>query len=73
LTIKGVGYKTRDLGVSCFSEKYLSVDRHLLNVPLKIGLSKFSDINEDVWNKDCPGNDDEYIRVAKFLIKIAEI
>ena len=73
LEINGVGFKTRDLGISCFSDNYLSVDRHLLNVTLEIGLSKFSNIEEAIWKKDCPGNDEEYFRVSNFLIKIAEI
>ena len=73
LGINGVKYKTRDLGVSCFSNRYLSVDRHLLKVTKEIGLSKFSNISNDIWNKDCPGNKKEYISVVKFLIHIAEI
>ena len=72
LKIKGVGYKTRDLGLSNFSDNFLAVDRHLLRVPYLTGLSNFSDIDSEIWQKDSVTKK-EYRLVAEFLVKIAQI
>lgn len=72
LTIHGLDLKTRDLGISCFSNNYLSVDRHLLNVTYQIGLAKFSNIDDNVWKRDCV-NSKNYIEVSNFLIEVTNI
>jgi len=71
LKIKGVGYKTRDLGLSTLINSFLSVDRHLMRIPYILGIFELSDIPEEAWDNNTPRNKKEYNQIARFLMNLS--
>ena len=48
ITISGVKYKTRDLGLSTLINSVISIDQHLMRIPLLLDIYKLSNIPEEI-------------------------
>ncbi len=69
--IYGVGFKTRDLGLSVYLDSVMAIDRHLKRVPHMLGMTQLSDLQIDIWNPDRNISNNDYPKIADFYIRIA--
>ena len=69
--INGIGYKTRDLGLSTLITNVISIDRHLMRIPYHLKINKTSTISEKKWKEKSPGSKKYYFEFAKFLLDLS--
>jgi len=70
LKIRGVGFKVRDLALSCFLKEYSANDFHVVDVIVRTGLIMYGygDLNFGTN----PNNNENYLFLRKLIIKISE-
>jgi endonuclease III len=70
LEIKGVGFKVRDLALSCFLKEYSANDFHVVDVLVRTGLILYGygDLNFGTN----PNNNENYLFLRKLIIEISE-
>jgi len=70
LKIKGVGFKVRDLALSCFLKEYSANDFHVVNVLVRTGLVLYGygDLNFGTN----PNNQKNYLFLRNLIIKISK-
>jgi endonuclease III len=70
LKIKGVGFKVRDLALSCFLKEYSANDFHVVDVLVRTGLILYSygDLNFGTN----PNNNENYLFLRNLIINISE-
>ena len=71
VSIKGIGYKTRDLGLSTLITNVISIDRHLMRIPYYLKINILSNISEKKWKEKSPGSKKNYFEFAKFLLHLS--
>ena len=74
LTIKGVGFKVRDLALSNFSVKYIANDLHIVRVSTRLGLLNygFDLFRPGIEMGNNPNNNNHYSFLNRLFKKLSE-
>ncbi len=70
LKIKGIGFKVRDLALSCFLKEYSANDFHVVDVLTRTGLIVYGYGNLDFGTN--PNNNKNYLFLRNLIIKLSE-
>jgi len=69
LNIRGVGFKVRDLALSCFLKDYPAIDFHIVDVLLRTGLLVYGYGDFNFGTN--PGNKKNYLFLRNLIVKLS--
>lgn len=76
LKINNIGYKVRDLALSCFNRNYVAIDLHVVRIMTRVGLLNYgfdlvADSSVEMGNN--PNNTKNYLFLHRLVLKLSKL